>query len=119
MSDPVRIPAEPAADGGAADRRPAAMCRGQGHIVVYGNPAFIAIFGAGAVGMPAREALLSLPPAAFVLLDVVLARGRPLARWVSVDGEDWRMTAAPRVDPAGEVYGVSFHLRAKSDELPA
>ena len=32
-----------------------------------------------------------------------------------MSGADWRLTAAPRVDPAGDVYGVSFHLRAKSD----
>ena len=48
------------------------MCRGPGHIVVYGNPAFIAAFGARAVGMPARESLLDLPPGAFALLDTVL-----------------------------------------------
>jgi hypothetical protein len=91
------------------------MCRGPGHIVVYGNPAFIAAFGARAVGMPARESLLDLPPGAFALLDTVLARGKPLARWIRLAGEDWRMTVVPRIDPAGEVYGVSFHLRARSD----
>ena len=91
------------------------MCRGQGHIVVYGNPAFVAAFGAGAVGMPARETLLDLPPDAFALLDAVLLRGKPLARWIRMSGEDWRMTVAPRVDPMGDVYGVSFHLRARSD----
>ena len=91
------------------------MCRGQGHIVVYGNPAFVAAFGASAVGMPARETLLDLPPGAFALLDAVLLRGKPLARWIRMGGEDWRMTVAPRVDPTGDVYGVSFHLRARSD----
>ncbi len=91
------------------------MCRGQGHIVVYGNPAFVDRFGPGAVGMPAREALLDFPPDAFATLDAVLARGKPLARWIRMAGEDWRLTVAPRLDPTGEVYGVSFHLRARSD----
>jgi hypothetical protein len=105
-------------DGDAQLRRPAAMCRGQGHLIVYGNPAFLAAFGAQAVGMPARESLVSLPPSAFALLDLVLARGKPLARWIKFDGADWRLTVAPRIDPSGEIYGVSFHLRARSD-LPA
>lgn len=91
------------------------MCRGPGHIVVYGNPAFIGAFGVSAIGMPARESLLDLPPAAFTLLDAVLSRGKPLARWIRYGGEDWRMTVAPRVDPDGDVYGVAFHLRARSD----
>ena len=114
MSDPVRGPAEQVSDG-APDRRPAGMCRGQGHIVVYGNPAFVAAFGAGAVGMPARETLVDLPAGAFALLDAVLVKGKPLARWIRMGGEDWRMTVAPRIDPTGAVYGVSFHLRARSD----
>jgi hypothetical protein len=48
-------------------------------------------------------------------------RGKPLARWIRMGGEDWRLTVAPRSDPTGgDVYGVSFHLRARSDtpELP-
>ena len=105
----------PVADDSPPDRRPAGMCRGPGHIVVYGNPAFVARFGAGAIGMPAREGIVDLPPGAFALLDAVLTRGKPLARWIRMSGADWRLTAAPRVDPAGDVYGVSFHLRAKSD----
>ena len=41
---------------------------------------------------------------------------RPLACWITRDGEDWRLTAAPRKDPeTGEVYGVAFHLRERSD----
>jgi hypothetical protein len=69
--------------------------------------------------MPARESLVDLPPAAFTLLDLVLARGKPLAKWIRFAGEDWRMTVAPRTDPGtGEVYGVAFHLRARSD-VPA
>jgi len=91
------------------------MCRGPGHIVVYGNPAFVAAFGAAAAGMPAREGIVDLPPAAFALLDAVLTRGKPLARWIKIAGVEWRLTVAPRIDPTGDVYGVSFHLRARSD----
>jgi hypothetical protein len=92
------------------------MCVGAGHLVVYGNPAFVATFGQRCVGMPARETMLSLPPEAFDLLDAVLADGRPLARWIAVDAEDWRMTAMPRLDvETGRIYGVSFHLRRRSD----
>lgn len=93
------------------------MCRGPGHIVVYGNPAFVAVFGRQAVGVPARESLIDLPSSAFAALDAVLARGRPAARWIRFGAEDWRMTVTPRVDPAtGEVYGVAFHLRPRSDK---
>ena len=82
----------------------------------YGNPAFLAAFGAQCVGLPAREGLLDLPPDAFVLLDVVLARGRPFSRWIRLGKDEWRMTAVPRVDPGTqEVYGVAFHLRARTD----
>jgi hypothetical protein len=91
------------------------MCRGQGHIVVYGNPAFIASYGAGAVGTPAREVLVDFPPGAFTLFDAALQRGKPLARWITIRGEEWRLTVAPRIDPAGDIYGVAFHLRARSD----
>jgi len=112
--DPDRASSRPV-DGGAA-RRPAGFCRGPGHLVVYGNPAFIAAFGESVVGMPARESLLDLPPTAFALLDAVLTRGKPLARWIEFRGEDWRMTVTPRIDPGdGDVYGVAFHLRARGD----
>jgi hypothetical protein len=99
----------------AASTRPAAMCHGPGHVIRYGNPAFVAAFGKSCMGMPAREALVSLPPDAFLLLDVVLAKGRPYARWIRFAEEEWRMTAAPRIDPSGEVYGVSFYLRSRRD----
>jgi hypothetical protein len=96
--------------------RPAAFCVGPGHLVVYGSPDFVEVFGSGCVGLPAREGLVDLPAEAFALLDRVLARGRPLARWISRDGGDWRMTAVPRLDPeTGEPYGVALHLRARSD----
>lgn len=97
-------------------QRPAGMCLGSGHLVVYGNPAFVAIFGGQCLGLPARETMLSLPSEAFDLLDAVLLEGRALARWVAVEGDEWRMTATPRVDfESGRTYGVSFHFRRRSD----
>lgn len=99
-----------------AATRPAGLCAGPGHIVVYGNPAFVAAFGEQSVGLPARESMLGLPTAAFELLDAVLREGRPLACWVARDGDDWRLTAMPRFDPeTQEPYGVAFHLRMRSD----
>ena len=96
--------------------RPAALCHGRGHVVVYGNPAMCEAFGDVCVGLPAREALVGLPHEAFELMDAVLDRARPLARWIRRDDEDWRLTVAPRIDPGdGEVYGVALHLREKSD----
>jgi PAS domain-containing protein len=89
-----------------------------GHVVVYGNPAFRAMFGEASVGLPARESMIDLPATAFALLDAVLESGRPLARWIRRDGHEWRLTAVPRrEDGRGEVYGVAFHLRAR-DDLP-
>jgi len=100
------------------ETRPAALATGPGHVVVHGNPAFRAMFGDGAVGLPARESMLGLPPAAFDLLDAVLRRGRPLAGWIRVDDREWRLTATPRREfGTNEVYGVAFHLRAR-DDLP-
>ncbi len=96
--------------------RPVALCFGPGHVLVYANRAFVDAFGDACVGMPAREALVDLPGRTFALLDAVLQRGRPLACWITRDGEEWRLTAAPRVDPeTREVYGVTFHLRARTD----
>jgi hypothetical protein len=96
--------------------RPAGFCVGPGHIVVYGNAAFVAEFGDRCVGLPAREGMLGLPADAFAVLDAVFASGRPLARWIRRDDEEWRITAAPRVDAdTAETYGVAFHLRARSD----
>ena len=117
MIDPMD--ASPTASRYAADgpaRRPAGIATGHGHVVVYGNTAFRSMFGAGAIGLPARESLIGLPPTAFGLLDAVLSEGRPLARWIERDDGRWRLTAVPRRDPEnGEVYGVAFHLRAGSD----
>ena len=100
-----------------SDRRPAGLCAGTGHVVLYGNPAFVARFGARCIGMPAREVMVDLPDAAFRTLDAVLAEGRPLARWVQLGDEEWRMTVTPRRDPEDDsIYGVAFHLRARSDQ---
>ncbi|HLY15127.1 MAG TPA: hypothetical protein VKR24_12320 [Candidatus Limnocylindrales bacterium] len=102
--------------GTTSSQRPAGMCLGTGHLVVYGNPAFVATFGPHCVGMPARETMLSLPAEAFELLDAVLAEGRPLARWIAIGVDQWRLTAMPRLDfETGRAYGVSFHLRRRSD----
>ena len=115
----MAAPHEPSierADG--ATTRPAGMCRGAGHLVVYGNPAFRDVFGAQCVGLPAREGLVGLPADGFAVLDRVLRGGRPAARWIRMKGFEWRLTAAPRLDPGtGEVYGVAFHLRRR-DDLP-
>jgi PAS domain-containing protein len=115
MGEPVR-PADHDLDLPAFARRPAGFATGPGHVVVYGNPAFRAMFGEGAIGLPARETMLDLPAEAFALLDAVLADGRPLARWVERPDGTWRLTAVPRRDvETGEVYGIAFHLRARAD----
>lgn len=101
-----------------AATRPAGLCAGAGHLVIYGNEAFRAVFGACCVGLPAREGLLGLPPEGFSLLDFVLLHGQPAARWVTMNDAEWRLTAAPRRDPGtGEVDGVAFHLRRRDDVL--
>jgi hypothetical protein len=98
--------------------RPAGMCQGAGHLVVYGNAAFREIFGAQCVGLPAREGLLGLPADAFATLDAAFRCGTPLARWIRLGGYEWRLTTAPRRDPGTDaVYGVAFHLRRR-DDLP-
>jgi hypothetical protein len=97
-------------------RRPAAMCLGPAHALVFANPSFVAAYGRLATGTPVREVMIDLPAAAFALFDAVFDRGRPLAGWVRRGEEDWRLTAVPRVDPeTGEVYGIRLHLRARSD----
>ena len=110
------LPVDSEPDLPAFQRRPAGFANGPGHIVVYGNPAFRTMFGTAAVGLPARETMLDLPAEAFALLDAVFSDGRPLARWVDRLDGTWRLTAVPRRDPeTGDVYGVAFHLRARSD----
>jgi hypothetical protein len=119
VTAPSRHPggeASAAAGESGAVRRPAGLCTGAGHIVVHGNPAFISQFGRTSIGLPARESMIGLPPTAFDLLDAVLKRGLPLARWVRFEGSEWRLTAIPRLDPeTREPYGVAFHLRRRSD----
>lgn len=101
-----------------AETRPAALAFGPGHLVLYGNPAFRAAFGNASVGLPAREVMLDCPPEAFAVLDAVLEKGRPFARWIERGGREWRLTAVPRRELGSEeVYGVAFHLRAR-DDLP-
>jgi len=96
--------------------RPAAICAGPGHLVMYANPAFIDSFGPVSVGLPAREGILGLERPAFDLLDSVYRDGRPLGRWVERDGIAWRMTAVPKLDPdTGQVAGVAFNLRERAD----
>lgn len=107
-AEPDQVPDGPAIN-------PSGICHGPGLIVVHGNSAFKRVFGDGSVGLPAREGMLGLSRTGFTLLDAVLRQGRPLARWVRLAGETWRMTAAPRVDPGtGEIYGVAFHLRPRN-----
>jgi hypothetical protein len=88
-----------------------ALLHGTGQRIVHGNPAFVAEFGGGLVGLPAREVLVGLPARAFEVVDRVLASGRPLACWLDVRGERRRLTVAPRTDPeTGEVYGVALRV---------
>jgi hypothetical protein len=106
----------PGGPAAVARERPAGLCAGPAHMIVYGNPALRAAFGDVSVGLPAREGILGLPSEAFTLLDAVYQGGRPLARWIQRGDEEWRLTAAPRKDPEnGEIYGVAFHLRERSD----
>ena len=113
IPDPLTPATEP---GDVGIFRPAAMCYGPGHVIRYGNPAFVAAFGQSCLGLPARESLLALPAGAFLLLDAVLTRGKPYSRWIRLRDGEWRMTAVPRIDVGtGETYGVSFHLRSRHD----
>jgi hypothetical protein len=99
-------------DSAARRPYPAAFHLGPGHLIVHGNAAFIAAFGRGCVGQPAREALLDLPPAAFELMDLVYRRGAPLACRIETSGGERRLVVAARNDPeTGETYGVISHLR--------
>jgi hypothetical protein len=91
---------------------PAAFHLGAGHRIVHANPAFIEAFGEAAVGQPAREALLSLPPKAFALMDLVFATGKAGVCQIPTDEGPRRFVVAPRRDPeTGDVYGVTTHYR--------
>ena len=91
---------------------PAAFHLGAGHLIVYGNPAFVETFGARSIGQPAREAMLDLPPAAFELMDLVFRGGKPLACQIDTPAGEQRLVVAARIDPeTGETYGVTTHLK--------
>jgi PAS domain-containing protein len=95
-----------------AGPNPAAFHYGQAHMIMHGNPAFLALFGKTSVGMPAREAMTDLPRTAFELMDRVYREGRPLARRVRTPAGERRLVVVPRRDPeTGETYGVATHLR--------
>ena len=99
-------------------QEPVALLHGTGQRIVHGNPAFVAEFGGGLVGLPAREVLVGLPARAFEVVDRVLASGRPLACWLDMRGERRRLTVAPRTDPeTGEVYGVAIRVAHGSPPL--
>jgi hypothetical protein len=98
---------------------PAGFCQGPGLIVAYGNVAFKRVFGGACIGLPAREGMIGLSRESFAVMDAVLARGRPAARWVRMDGAQWRLTVAPRIDPGNsEIYGVAFHLQRREPVGP-
>ncbi|HYM82561.1 MAG TPA: hypothetical protein VEY67_00210, partial [Candidatus Dormibacteraeota bacterium] len=102
---PTHVPA-------AARPQPAAFFLGEGHRIVHGNEAFIESFGASCLGLPAREALVDLPAAAFEVMDAVYRTGRPLARNLTLPSGRFRLVVAPRRDPDGVIpYGIAAHLR--------
>jgi hypothetical protein len=83
---------------------------------MHGNPAFVARYGRAAVGQPAREAMIDLPPAAFAVLDRVLVEGRPLARRIDLPDGPRRLVVVPRRDPGTDaVYGVTSWFREPPD----
>lgn len=101
--------------GGGVDRpsgHPAAFHDGAAHIIRWANPPFEELFGAGCVGLPAREAMTGLGRAGFELMDRVLREGRPLARRVTTPAGVRRLVVVPRRDvETGETYGVTTHIR--------
>jgi hypothetical protein len=100
-------------------RGPAAFHFGPGHMIMHGNPPFIAEFGRASVGLPAREALLGLPQEAFEVMDLVFWSGRSLARTIVIGGDRRRLIVVPRRDPeTGETYGVTTYLRAPAADTP-
>ena len=131
---PGRDPAAPAdaapadvapADVAPADvaprtvQRPAALLYGPGHTIVHGNAPFRALFGADCLGLPAAEALIDLPRAAFELMDLVYRDGRPLAGAVALRGATWRLTIGERRDiTTGEVYGIAIRLAPSNPDEP-
>lgn len=108
MTDPAgALRAGPSISGG-----PSALLFGRAHLVMHGNIAFKAEYGAACLGQPAREVMVNLPRPGFELMDRVIADGRALAMRVRMPGGDRRLVVAPRKDPeTGETYGVVIHLR--------
>ncbi len=100
---------------------PAAFHYGPAHVIMYGNPPFLELFGAASLGVPAREVMADLPVEAFELMDRVYREGRPLAREVITPAGPRRLVVVPRRDPEnGETYGVASHLRPpRPPEAPA
>ena len=96
----------------ARSTNPAAFHYGRAHVIVHGNSAFLEAFGATCVGLPAREALVSLPAEAFALMDAVYRGGRSLATNIRTQDGPRRLVVAARRDPeTGETYGVTSHIR--------
>ena len=105
-------PGRPADPERRAAPGPAAFHFGPAHVIVYGNPAFIAAYGGAVLGQPAREAMVDLPRDAFELMDMVYREGRPLARRILVGGVERRLLVVPRKEiDADEPYGVATYLR--------
>jgi hypothetical protein len=101
----------------APTQQPVALLYGRGRLIVHGNPAFVAEFGSGVVGLPASEALPDWPHRVFEVVDRAFERGTPVAAWVSIDGARRRLTVAPRADiETGEVYGVAIRLAVEGAE---
>jgi hypothetical protein len=95
-----------------ASGHPAAFHDGAAHVIRWANPPFLALFGEGVLGLPAREAMTGLGRAGFELMDRVLREGRPLARRVATPSGQLRLVVVPRRDiETGETYGVTTHLR--------
>ena len=107
-----RAEGRPPAPAPSTSPNPAAFHLGPGHVIVFGNPAFVAAYGGDTLGQPAREAMVDLPSAAFEVMDRVLREGRPLALRMRVSGAERRLLVVPRTEvDTGETYGVATYLR--------
>jgi hypothetical protein len=106
----------PDADRHAVAGHPAAFHDGAAHVIRWANEPFLTLFGAGLIGLPAREAMPGLDRPGFELMDRVLREGRPLARRVTTPRGPMRLVVVPRRDiETGETYGVTTHLRVPGD----
>jgi hypothetical protein len=112
---PDNGPGDPGLPATAAGH-PAAFHDGPAHVIRWANPPFLALFGDGVSGLPAREAMTGLDRAGFELMDRVLREGKPLARRVATPSGPLRLVVVPRRDiETGETYGVATHLRAPAE----